>query len=114
MSLLKAAHQLPSNAPALTSASKIASATSPNNSTVGVNTSMSTSEDMLPNATRPGSRILSQSEPEGPSRSPFFSFAIDESFSEGEADKLVDVYRNDLAMQSPFVIVPGRLDGPRA
>ena len=109
MSLLSAASQLPSNAPALTSASTIASANHLNNLTVSVNTSMSTVDDKIPNAIRPGYQILIQSEPEGPSWSPSFSFTVDETFSEGEADKLVDVYRNDLAIQAPFVIVPADL-----
>ena len=96
MSLLNASHQLSPNtlASALTSGPTVASATP------------STADGALPHPVRLLYQTSSRPEPEGPLQNPSFSSAIDETFGEREADKLVDIYRNDLMMQSPFVAVP--------
>jgi hypothetical protein len=101
MSLLNASHQLPQNPTALASGSGIIS---------------STASDAVPHSASPLSKTpdSTQSSSTGASHRGYtqpgssrviYSTVLDDVFQNGEADRLVDVYRNSLTMRGPCVIV---------
>ena len=107
MTLLNATRQSPPNNHASTSGTRTASDSPSDSLPVSVSASMRTRDSTQSTAVRLGTQVHNQSEPPLPKVSS--SSVIDEVFSKGEADRLVDVYRSSLAIQSPFVTVPAGL-----
>lgn len=107
MSLLNASHHLPSNSPFAPDSILISDAPS-NTLPVTADTSSTLDSTQSP-AVGLDHPACSQPESTPPLPKTSFSYVIDEAFSQDEADMLVNVYRRDLAAQSPFVIVPNGL-----